>query len=329
MPIAPHAARPVAPPTRPSVAARAPQPRLRRALLWGLLVVLLLVAQTLLLALTLNYEDSRAQDETDATAAEATTEIRQDLLALMQTLQALDFVAGTPDERERAAVDLMRGRREIKRIEWRDRAMAVVRAADTSYLPGLFSHMQRQDLAIEADIACSNARRTAAPSFSRSYFVPLASGQGVETMDLCVPLQRAGVTDGYLVGSFALAPLLERALAARGLRRHEFSFVEGDGARLARAGSPRGTGVYVTERVLDLPGATLQLRADAASGRPSLIPNLTTALVMGLSIALFAVCCCWRATCAAGPRPRARWPKRWPSARRWKTRCPPACARAT
>jgi two-component system sensor histidine kinase DctS len=277
----PHLTGPTAP--------RPPQPRVRRALLWGLLVALLLVAQTLLVALTLNYEDSRAQDESDAAAAEATAEIRQDLTAAMQSLQALDFVAPSPEEGLRAATELMRTAREIKRIEWRDRDMTINRVVDTPYLPALFSHMQRQDLGIEAEIACATARRTAAPSFSRSYFVPLASGQGVETMDLCVPLQRAGRASGFLVGSIALTPLLERALSARGLRRHEFSFVEGDGARLARAGSPRGAGVYVTERVIDLPGTTLQLRADAARGRPSLIPNLTTALVLGLSIALFAV----------------------------------------
>ncbi|MFY9511296.1 MAG: ATP-binding protein, partial [Rubrivivax sp.] len=42
-------------------------------------------------------------------------------------------------------------------------------------------------------------------------------------------------------------------------------------------------------RLVDLPGTALQLRADAASGRPSVIPNVATALVLGLSIALFAV----------------------------------------
>jgi two-component system sensor histidine kinase DctS len=47
--------------------------------------------------------------------------------------------------------------------------------------------------------------------------------------------------------------------------------------------------VYVAERLVDLPGASLHLRADSAAGRPSLIPNLTLALVLGLSIMLFAV----------------------------------------
>ncbi|MFO1270844.1 MAG: ATP-binding protein [Rubrivivax sp.] len=45
----------------------------------------------------------------------------------------------------------------------------------------------------------------------------------------------------------------------------------------------------MAERPLDLPGTVLQLRADGTGGRPSLIPNLATALVLGLSVALFGV----------------------------------------
>ena len=120
--------------------------------------------------------------------------------------------------------------------------------------------------------------------FSRSYFVPVGAGFGVEVIDACVP-----VPGGFLVGSFALAQVLEAAIDDAEARRHEFSFVEGDGTRLARAGTPRGAGVYVAERIVDLPGATLQLRADSAAGAPSLIPNLATALVLGLSIAMFGL----------------------------------------
>ena len=78
-------------------------------------------------------------------------------------------------------------------------------------------------------------------------------------------------------------------MASRQRGRYELSFVEGDGTRLARTGATRGAGVFVGQRVLELPGTTLQLRADSVAGRPSVIPNLATALVLGLSIALFAV----------------------------------------
>jgi two-component system, LuxR family, sensor histidine kinase DctS len=231
--------------------------RLRRALLWGALVALLLVAQSLLVALTVLYESSRAQDETDAVAAESAADVRHGLLTEMQALQALGL-SNSPVE----AQALLRSRRDLKRLEWRARDLTVGSAVDTPFPPPLFSLMARQDLGIEAELACGAARRAAAPQFSRSYFVPLAGGQGVEVIDLCVPLQQAGREAGFLVGSFALGAVLETSASARQARRHEISFVEGDGTRLARAGAARGAGVYIAERVVDLPGATLQLRAD-------------------------------------------------------------------
>jgi two-component system, LuxR family, sensor histidine kinase DctS len=110
----------------------------------------------------------------------------------------------------------------------------------------------------------------------------------MELMDLCVPLEAAD--GGSVVASFSLAALLEAALAADpATRDHELSFVEGDGARLARAGNARGAGIYRAERVVDLPGVKLQVRADSREGRPHLIPNLSVALVVGLSMALMAL----------------------------------------
>jgi two-component system sensor histidine kinase DctS len=273
--------------------------RLRRALLWTALVLLLLVAQTLLVGLTVRYESTQAQDEVDLAAGNVAAEVRRELLGAMQALQALawsdaprassDPAAAAPDTWRPAAAELLKKRRDFKRIEARGPDLQVIDAVDTPYLPQLFERMPRASLGVEADVACAAARRAAGPMFSRSYFVPLGSGLGLEVIDLCVPVQSAGQPVGYLVGSFALAQVLETALGSAEARRHEFSFVEGDGTRLARAGTPRGAGVFIAERVVDLPGATLQLRADSATGRPSLIPNLTTALVLGLSIALFGL----------------------------------------
>ena len=263
--------------------------RLRRAGLWGALVALLLVAQTLLVALTVNYEDSRAQEDADSVATEAAAEVRREMLGLLQTLQALAWVDSAPGDARAAADALLRARSGLKRVEWRAPSLAITEAADTPFAPRLFGSLPRQDQQLDAELACNAARRTAAPAFSRSYFVPLNDGLGLETIDLCVPLQRSGREAGFLVGSLSLTDLLEASIKARNLRRHEISFVEGDGTRLARAGVPRGAGVYIAKRVVDLPGATLQLRADSGTGRPSLIPNLTTALVLGLSMALFGL----------------------------------------
>jgi two-component system sensor histidine kinase DctS len=263
--------------------------RPRRAVLWTALVLLLLVAQSLLVALTLNYEASRAQEETEATATEAASEVRRELLRGMQALQGLLWSEPLLQRWQEGATDLMRLRRELVRVERRDGGLGVVQAVDSPLVAGLFRQMPRTALSVDAELACNAAKRLSAPAFSRSYFVPLVDGRGQEVMDLCIPVKRTGQDDGYLVGTLALGPLLEGALAERQARTHEISFVEGDGTRLARAGLGRGAGVYVAERLVDLPGTSLQLRADSARGRPSVIPNLTTALVLGLSVALFAV----------------------------------------
>jgi two-component system, LuxR family, sensor histidine kinase DctS len=263
-------------------------PRLRRALLWGALVLLLLVAQTLLLALTINYESSRLQDLADSTALEAASEARHELLQAVQSVQTLALPAATAEWQRRAA-ELMPLQRTLLRLERRDAGRKVVDAVEPAAVAPLFSQMSRADLDADAELACAIARRSTSPAFSRSYFVPMRGGLGQEVIDLCVPGNDAAAEGSYVVATFSLVRLLAAALPAPQRGQWELSFVESDGARLARAGPARGAAVYVADRVVDLPGMALQLRADSIGGRPSLVPNLTTALVLGLSIALFGL----------------------------------------
>jgi two-component system sensor histidine kinase DctS len=275
------------PPTPASPRAR---PRLRRALLWGLLVALLAVAQTLLVALTLQYESWRARDAAEAAAAEAVAAIRRDLLRLTHAVQAVTWLEPDDATWRPGAERLLRETSELKRVEWRDPRMALLAATDAPVVPPLFTRIPRSDLATDAELACRGARRISAPAFSRSYFVPSFDGTGQEVMDLCVPVLRDGRDAGFVVATLSLAALLERAAErSRELQQYELSFVEADGSRLARAGARRGAGVHLAEQGLDLPGPSLQLRVDSQAGAPSLIPNVTLALVLGLSIALFAV----------------------------------------
>ena len=58
----------------PDIIAR--RPRLKRAALWAALFSLLVVAQTLLVALTVRYESARVQDETDNRSEEHTSELQ-------------------------------------------------------------------------------------------------------------------------------------------------------------------------------------------------------------------------------------------------------------
>jgi two-component system, LuxR family, sensor histidine kinase DctS len=263
--------------------------RWRRPLLWGTLVVLLGVAQSLLLVLSLQYESARVQDAVDSLAAESAVALRRDLLLTMQQLQALMWTGSSLTHWRDGAGEMLGGRRELLRIERRDENQRVTEAVDSPLGPHLFSRMSRAELDGETAAACQAARRHAAPTFSRTYFVPLPDGLGMEVMDLCVPVSHAGVDDGFLVGSIALATLLDSLLTPALARQHEVAFIDGDGSRLARAGLQRGAGHFVAERIVELPGPTLQLRIASAAGRPSLLPNLTTTLVLVLSIALFAV----------------------------------------
>ncbi len=270
-------------------AAPAPPRRTRRALLWAALVVLLLVAQSLLVVLTLRHEQTRAQDRTEDMASAVQGELRRRSQILLQGLQGLQTREADARPWLHLAEALLRSQREIGRIERRDATLRVVEAADSPFRPPLFERIPRAEMSLEAEVACGIARRLAAPAFSRSQFLPLPNGLGVEVVDVCVPVQQAGQMVGFTVATLMLSEWLDEVRGADSGRSHELSFVEGDGTRLARSGALRGAGVYVAERVVDLPGSQLQLRVDATERAPSLIPNLATALVLGLSMALFGV----------------------------------------
>lgn len=261
-----------------------PRRRLRRVLLWSLLIGLLAVAQALLIFLVVQYEAARVQDRADAAASAVADEARQLMSRSLQGLQLLVWGERSADQWRGDATELLRGRREVVRLERRDAAFAVLDAVQAPQISSLFESIPRGEQSLDAQTACAAARRSGAPRFSRSYYSPLAGGAGVELMDLCLP--QTAPDGSSVVATFSLPALLDAAGSADASRDHELTFVEGDGARLARAGAVRGAGLYRAERVVDLLGANLLLRADSRHGRPDLIPNLSVALVVGLSIGL-------------------------------------------
>ena len=208
---------------------------------------------------------------------------------MRQGLQGLQSEAGDPKAWQRLAEGVLRSHREIGRIERRDARLQVGVSVDSPFRPPLFERMPRAAMGLEAEVACGIAMRQATPAFSRSQYLPMRDGLGAEVVDVCVPMLQAGALVGFNVATLLLPQWLDEVRNADIAHSHELSFVEGDGTRLARSGAVRGAGVYVAERVVDLPGAPLQLRVDAAERAPSFIPNLAIALVLGLSMALFAV----------------------------------------
>ena len=263
--------------------------RMRRPLLWAALVALLAVAQTALVVMTLRYEEARAQERADDAANASAGELRRRSQQILQGLQSLGGRALASEAWQRDAESLMQGLHEMTRVERRSPDLRVLAAADSPLQTPLFQHWPRSQLETETEITCAAAQRSLTPQFARSQFVPLSNGMGIEIVDVCIAQQDAGQLVGFVVGSIALPQLLKEIIQADLTRRFETSLVESDGTRLARAGSMRGAGVFVADRIIDLPGNSLQLRLDAVERRPGLIPNLAVALVLGLSLALAAV----------------------------------------
>ena len=139
-------------------------------------------------------------------------------------------------------------------------------------------------------LACANAGRVSGPAYSSSYFVPQPDGLGVEVMELCLPQVTAGQLTGYVVATYSLAEILAGMIGPQLTRSQEVSFTEADGTRLAVHGSARrGSRVFTSQQLVDLPGNTMVLRMDSWRAAPDLFPNVLTALVTAMSIALVLV----------------------------------------
>ena len=107
---------------------------------------------------------------------------------------------------------------------------------------------------------------------------------------MCLPIMTAGRLAGYTVATYALHELLAELVNKQLARGQSLSFTEPDGTRLALFGVPTpGNRVFVARQLLDLPGNTLVMRLESRIGLPALFPNVLTALVTAMSLALLAV----------------------------------------
>ena len=236
------------------------------------------------------YEASQVQSRLERDTADAVSDIRVALTRNLQSLQALN--AGEPGDLawEVEATELLRNRRELVRIEWRDASLRVRTHAQSPYRPVAWDLRLRDGSQSDAGIACANARRLSSPAYSSSYFQPYGDGLGSEMMELCLPLTSGGRTTGFLVATYSLQDMLLNLVAPSLTRNQEASFTEADGTRLAVLGAARrGSRMFMAQQLLDLSGTTLVLRMDAWHTAPSLFPNVLTALVTAMSIALVSV----------------------------------------
>ena len=184
----------------------------RRVLLWSALFLLLLVALSLLVMLTVRHEAGRAQDQVDTLAAEAASQVRSALLGAQQHLQELGAQAPQAERWRAVAAELLQQQGAMLRIERRDADWRMTAHVDAPSSPPLFAALARREL--DAAAACTAARRISSPVFSSSYFVPLSVGAGLEVIDLCLPLQAGTRDEGFLVATLSLQALLAHSLPA-------------------------------------------------------------------------------------------------------------------
>jgi len=262
----------------------------RRWVLWGTLLLLVVVLLSTLAWLALRYEKAQMQDQLERDTVDAVGDVRAAMQRNVQTLQALQPEDPSAAAWVASAEEVLRYHREWVRLEWRDPSLQLRVGIDSVYRTPVFARLGRDNALADIAQACALARRTSAAAYAPSTFVSVLDGQGLEVMELCLPVYQGGQLAGFLVASYALVEMLEAMVRREHTRAQEVSFTELDGTRLAlRGGIHRGPHVFSAQQMIDLPGYALVLRLDSWRASPNWFPNLLTALVLGLSLALVTV----------------------------------------
>lgn len=259
----------------------------RRWFLWVLLAILVLALLVTVVWLAGRHEIEQTQSALERDTADAVADLRGDLQRNSQTLRASLAGDVNAEQWEARAAALLREHREWLRLEWLDPAMQTLAASDTPYRRRVFDDQRRAESFADVSLACVTARKVVGPAFSPSHYVPIAQGSGLEVMEMCLPVEGGG----YLVAAYSLRDILIELVAPTLSRGQEVAFTELDGTRLVAIGAQRrmGTRVFTAQQLIDLPGAPVMLRVDGWRAVPDLFPNVLTALVTGISIALVSV----------------------------------------
>jgi two-component system sensor histidine kinase DctS len=257
--------------------------------LWSLLIVLVGALLVTLVWLAGRYEASQVQSKLERDTADAVVDVRNGLTRNVQTLQALHTGSPGPGAWEPEAAALLREHREWLRLEWRDAALGVRAAVDSPFRPPVFTRLGRP----------TPGRRSAG-------------------LQQCPPHQRTGLfhqlfraADGRpRRGGHGAVHAAGHCRRAGGLSGGHL-FAPGDPVRSGQqAGIAQPGGVFHRSRrhppgpAWHGPAWHPDLYRPAAGGpagqhagaahrqlarRPDLFPNVLTALVTAMSIALVSV----------------------------------------
>ena len=263
----------------------------RRWALWFALVLVVVGLLATLVWLARGHEIEQTQRDLDRDNAEAAQVLRQRLARNLQDLHGLAATHADPIGWWTGATQLLHEHREWMRLQWHDAALNLRAVADSPFYPALAPPPPDGSTHHPFDIAnlCGQASKLGAAAYAPSRFVPRAGGLGEEVLELCLPVRQGAQLQGYVVATHTLDGML--ALLPSSLTRGQsVGFTELDGTRLAMQGVPRrGARVFVAQQVIDLPGAPIVLRLEGSRQLPDVFPNVLTALVTGLSIALITV----------------------------------------
>jgi two-component system sensor histidine kinase DctS len=262
----------------------------RRNLLWAALLVLVVSMLLTLVWLAGRFEVEKLQLQTDRDASDAVSDLRNGLTRNLRALETIIPIGMTSAQWSAQAERLLRDRREWLRIEWRDSQLKLLAGANNPSRPPLLTPLGPDHLLPEINLACTQARRAGTASYSPSNYIVSDQGAGVEVVELCLPWSLDGEIRGYLIASYSLSDVLTGMVSTNLYRSQQISFVEPDGTRLAMVGQIReGKRSFNSQQMLSLPGASLMVRIDSRRMGPDLFPNLLTAAVAALSLALVTV----------------------------------------
>ena len=271
--------------------ARARALRSRRGRLWGALLLLVALLLSVLVFLAGQFEAARDRAALERDATALASDIRGELMRNVQTLQALHSQVPLAEDWEAPAGELLRSHRELVRLAWRSNGYRLLAERDSPYLASPDDTAARADRPLpEVRQACDNARRLAGPAFSPSHVWPGDEGRGPALMAMCLPIGRAELRNGFLVATYSLEGVLSEFANKDLLRGRALTFQEAEGQSLASLGqTPAGRKTMAVRVLLDLPGHTLNLWLQAPRRPLGLFPNVLTAVVGVLSLALLLV----------------------------------------
>jgi two-component system sensor histidine kinase DctS len=134
-------------------------PQMRRWMLWGLLVVLVLTMLSTLVWLAGRYEVTQVQSRIERDAADAVSDIRTALTRNVQSLQALQYADRGAIPWTQDAQVLLREHREWMRLELRDTDLRILKSADSPFRSPVFNRFGRDVNQPEVVHACGVATR--------------------------------------------------------------------------------------------------------------------------------------------------------------------------